>query len=182
MEYKQMAFNHFITQNTIGTTTLVDLGAGLFERLAWADSSVQQRIGIEIWQPYIDNARCHNCIKIQGDIRNYRELLLEYEMDTALMMDVLEHLPMEDGVKLVNDLKEDFRKIIIIMPCGKFPQDQDLLGHENHEYQTHKSSWYEEDFEKLNFGISIIDKTFHLTAERVAKNEDVAAFFGVWEK
>jgi len=182
MEYRKMYFHDFITRSTQGSASVVDLGAGLFERMYWFHPDVKQRIGIEIFQPYIDSARYHDCIKICGDVMNYRELLKGHELDTAFSMDLMEHITREDGLKLIAMLKEDFKKVIIIAPCGDFPQDEDVLGFGNHTYQTHRSVWRESDFESLGFTINIVDPTFHSTPERLANHQDIAAYFGVWER
>jgi len=180
---KRVNLSQWINENTVGSTSVVELGAGFFRRLADVHSSVKTRIGIEIYQPYIDNATFHNCIKIQGDALKYRELLIGYDLDTVMIVDVLEHFEKEVGYKWIDNLKQDFRKILLMLPTGKFEQHEDVTGFGGHEYQTHRSYWYVEDIEKLQFTQDVIDPAFH-SPHHGGKilNTDTACYFGIWEK
>ena len=180
MEYKKVNINEFINRHTRRSVNVVELGAGLFDKLQLVNKSVKELIGIEICKGYIDNTKYNGCIKIHGDINNYRELLKDYRKDTVMLIDVIEHMEMDDGFKLIQQLKNDFRKIIVIAPCGVFPQDEDVYGL-NNEYQKHLSTWNGNDFRKLKFDINIIDPSFHKTKERIANKDDISAYFGVWE-
>lgn len=182
MEYKTVNLSQWINENTIGSQIVVELGAGFFRRLADVNNSVIKRIGIEIYEPYIKNATYNNCIKIHGDALKYNEYVTENDYDTVLLVDILEHFNMEDGLNLINRLKKDFKKILLMLPVGKFEQNEDVTGHEGHEFQTHRSYWYEDDINKLNFSINIIDTKFHVTKERINNNLDTGCYFGVWYK
>lgn len=180
---KKVILENWIDENTINSDTVIELGAGFFVRLASVNHSVKNRIGIEIYKPYIDNATYHNCVKIEGDILKYKELLTDYNKDTALIVDVLEHFDMDTGYKLINDLKSDFNKILLMLPVGKYVQEKDVTGHGGHEYQKHRSYWYESDIEKLGFKENIIDLNFHSPHHHGdIINKDTGCYFGVWSK
>lgn len=170
----------WIEKNTKGSNSVVELGAGFFNRLSAVNKEVNNKIGIEIYKPYIDNAKYNDCIKIEGDILNYDILLKDYEKDTVMIIDVLEHFDKNVGFELIERLKKDFNKIILMLPIGVYEQDKDVTGHGGHEYQTHKSYWYEEDVKKLNFTFDDIDEDYHQSRKK--DNLDTACYFGVWEK
>lgn len=170
--------NAWINTKTKNSKSVVELGAGFFNRLSNIDKNISLKIGIEIWKPYIDNAKYNDCIKIQGDIKNYKKLLESYELDTVMIVDVLEHFDKEDGFKLIEDLKQNFNKIILMLPIGRYEQDKDVTGFGAHEYQTHRSYWYDEDALKLNFNENIIDLFFHKNNNGTPSS----CYFGVWEK
>ena len=175
--------SQWINENTVGSISVVEMGAGFFNRLADVHNSVILKIGIEIYKSYIDNATYHNCLKFQGDALKYRELLVGYQLDAVLIVDVLEHFEKEVGFNWINDLKQDFNKILLMLPTGKYEQSEDVTGFGAHEYQKHRSYWYVEDIEKLQFGENVIDPVFHPAhyGEKIS-NIDTACYFGVWKK
>ena len=173
MRRERVVLERWIYENSVNSNTLVELGAGFFTQLQYVHESVKNKIGIEIWQPYIDNAVYHDCIKIQGNILDYKELLKEYDVDTVLLCDILEHFNMADGYKLIESLKKDFNKILLMLPYGIHEQYDDSTGYGADKYQKHRSFWFEEDIEKLNFTKNIIDFKFQ-------GNPEHHCYFGVW--
>lgn len=182
MLIKKIDKSEWINENTKGSKCVVELGAGFFNRLKSVNSNVKTKIGIEIYKPYIDNSYYHDCIKINGDILDYKELLKEYEFDTVMIIDVLEHLEKDVAFKLIADLKNDFNKILLDLPLGKYEQHEDTTGFDGHEYQTHRSYWFKEDIEKLKFNINVLDEYHHINSFRKDNNLDTGCYFGVWEK
>ena len=186
---KRVNLQQWIREKTNGSITVVELGAMFFEKLKHVSPTVQTKIGIEIWEPYIKSDVDHfgvpvlqDCIKIHGSVLDYKELLKNYEKDTAMIIDVLEHFDKDVAFKFFNDLKKDFKKIILMVPAGEFPQTEDHSGFEAHDYQTHRSSWYEEDIIKLGFDEIILDDMFHTNPELIANNMDTGCWFCVWTK
>jgi hypothetical protein len=181
-EKKYIELDNWINEKTASSKSVVELGAGFFNRLSNVNNNCIVRIGIEIYKPYIDNATYHNCIKINGDALKYKELLKNTSLDTVMIIDVLEHFEKDVAYKLISNLKKDFKKIILMLPYGLFEQHEDITGFGGHEYQTHKSFWYKEDVEKLKFNENVIDETFHSYKYRVENNLDLGCYFGVWNK
>lgn len=172
----------WINENTKFSKSVVELGAGFFDRLSNVHYTVPIKIGIEAWKPYIDNSKYNNCVKIKGNINNYKDLLKGYELDTVMIIDVLEHFYQEDAFDLINKLKIDFNKILLMLPVGKYKQETDITGYGADYYQRHRSYWYEEDILKLNFNENIIDLLFHNVDNRKQLGLPTACYFGVWEK
>jgi hypothetical protein len=182
MTNKSINLSTWINENTKNSKSVVELGAGFFNRLSNVHYTTPIKIGIEIWQPYIDNAKYHNCIKIQGDVKDYKLLLKGYELDTVMIIDVLEHFDKETAFKLIENLKEDFNKILLMLPVGDYIQDKDVTGYGAHIYQTHRSYWYEKDIKTLNFTNNIIDELFHDDGKRKEMDLPTSCYFGVYEK
>jgi len=178
MEYKSVKLNRWIKENTKESKSVVEMGAGFFDRINIVDKKEKEKIGIEIYKPYIDESKCGQCIKIHGDILEYRELLTGYTPETVMIIDVLEHLEYDDGINWISMLKEDFKKILLMLPIGNHPQVQDLTGHEGHEYQTHRTTWTEEMVKVLEFDEDVIDHNFHSST----KEKDSRCYFGIWNK
>jgi hypothetical protein len=160
-----------------------------FEKLKHVSYTVKTKIGIEIWKPYIDSELDHfnnpvikDCIKIHGSILDYRELLKSHKKDTAMIIDVLEHFDKNVALKLFEDLKQDFNKILLMVPCGYFPQEIDHSGFGADEFQKHRSTWREEDIKELNLTEVVLDPHFHSNPELVSMGMDTGCWFCVWEK
>jgi hypothetical protein len=179
----------WIRQKTSGSKSVVELGAMFFEKLKHVSDTVETKIGIEIWEPYIHSEVDHfgvpvikDCVKIHGSVLDYKNLLKDYDLDTAMIIDVLEHFDKDVAFEWIENLKKDFKKIILMVPAGVFPQEEDHSGFGAHEYQTHKSSWFEKDIEKLNFTEVIIDPVFHSNPVLVQNHMDTGCWFWVCEK
>ena len=186
---RRINLNQWINEKTANSKSVVELGAMFFEKLKHVSSNVKTKIGIEIWEPYITSEVDHfgvpvfkDCISIHGSVLDYKNLLAGYELDTAMIIDVLEHFDKEVAFKLINDLKQDFNKIILMTPAGYFPQDIDHSGFHADEYQKHRSFWYDEDIAKLGFNEVILDTIFHTNPELEANKMDTGCWFCVWEK
>jgi len=178
---RRMNLHKWIFMNTEGQDGVVELGAGFFDKLSYVHSDVKTRIGIEIFEPYIKEAKFNDCVKIVGDMRKYRELIPEdMNLTAAMMIDSLEHLTKKDGIELIGKLKEDFELILLMLPVGEFKQTKDVTGYGNHKYQTHRSTWMKDDIKKLNFSINVIDPEFH--SDRLQVGLNGSAYFGIWRK
>lgn len=186
---QRVVLNNWIRTQTSGSDTVVELGAMFFEKLKHVSPDVKTKIGIEIWEPYIISEVDHfgvpvikDCIKIHGSVLDYKILLNGHNLDTAMIIDVLEHFDKDVAIEWIKKLKTDFKKIILMVPAGSFPQEIDHSGFGAHEFQKHRSSWYKEDIEKLEFTEVILDDIFHANPELIANNMDTGCWFCVWEK
>lgn len=189
IKYTCVNLQEWINKNTTNSSTVVELGAMFFDKLKYVNTNVLMKIGIEIWKPYIDAKIDHfglptltECKKIHGNILNYRELLVEYDLDTAMIIDVLEHFEKPIAIKLINDLKKDFKKILLMVPAGYYPQEIDHTGFGAHKYQKHRSIWRENDIAELQFTEVILDNTFHANPSLIEKNMDTGCWFCSWSK
>lgn len=177
---KNVNLSSWIRENTVNSNCVVELGAGFFRRLSDVHQNVKTKIGVEIYKPYIENATYHNCVKIHGDALKYKELLINYDLDTVLIVDVLEHFNKDIGFNLIESLKNDFNKILLMLPIGEYVQNEDVTGYGGHEYQKHRSYWFSDDVLKIKFSENIIDLNFH--QNRKKHNLDSACYFGIWNK
>jgi hypothetical protein len=170
---------NWIRTNTHGSHTVVEFGAMFFEQLAYVNETVGKKIGIEIHQPYIDKSKCHNCIKIQGDMRRFEELIAPEDMDCALFIDTLEHLTKDDAKDLMKRVMGKFKKVMLMIPEGNHPQTTDLFQMGGDEYQTHRSSWRLQELVDMGFKSIVLDPMFH---GNTGGGKDTGCLFAVWEK
>lgn len=80
--------------------------------------------------------------------------------DCCMYCDVLEHFEKEDAINLINMNKEDFKKILLMVPEDEHPQEGDVTGYRGDIYQMHRSTWFIDDVKKLGFQEIIYDNTF----------------------
>ena len=174
--------NSWIGENTEGSSTVVELGAGFFSKMTAVSPSVQKKIGIEIWESYITQANnignCPECTKILGDILHFEDLISKEDMDCCMVVDVLEHFDRDVAVNLVQRIKNNFNKFILMVPEGNHPQDTDVTGHGADEYQKHRSTWRQENLEELGFDQIILYKNFHTHQA----GKDNGCLFAIWVK
>ena len=174
-------FHNWITENSKKQKHLIEFGAGFFQNLQYVPLNKEKKIGIEIWKPYIDNAKYKDCIMIHGDIRNYRNLVDNSLFDCCMYCDVLEHFDKDTAIELINMNKEDFNKILLMVPEDEHPQTEDVTGYGAHIYQSHKSTWFVEDIKKLGFQKIIYDSTFTAPQEGDGIKTG-GCIFAVWER
>ena len=168
----------WVYTNTVDCTSVVELGAGFFNMLKVVNPTVSSKIGIEIWQPYIDNSKCPECIKVQGDVFEYETLVDKSLFDCVMIIDVLEHFEKEKSKVLIERLKEDFRKILLMIPEGYHPQEGDVTGYGAHEYQKHRSTWGAKEIEEdLGFDDVLLYENFHNQ-----EGKDSGCVFAIWHK
>jgi len=127
---------------------VLDLGCGKNSPIQYCD--VKYSVGADMFYPYIKESRkkrIHN----KYIIANIRKINFKYKFfDAVLLLDVLEHLPKKDGIKLLQKV-EYFckKKIIVYTPNGFLKQEE----YDGNPFQKHVSGWYVEDFKKLGFKV-----------------------------
>jgi len=164
----------WLGKETEGFDVAIEFGAGFFNRLNSVNCPL--KVGIELFEPYIRNATCVDCIKVCGDMRRYRELLPSLRgSKVAMFIDSLEHLRKKDAIELIGKVKEDFDKIVLMVPNGNIEQHIDVTGFGNHKGQTHRSRWFEDDLLRLGFD-GFVDNEFH------KDKKDKRCYFVVWSK
>ena len=105
-------------------------------------------------------------------------------VDTVFLLDVIEHLPKEDGLNILTHAKRIARKqVIVFTPLGFMPQtvhegEKDGWGLGGASVQEHLSGWFPEDFgDGWDFYIC---ETFHKVDFRnQLLKQEYGAFFAV---
>jgi hypothetical protein len=130
--------------------TVLNLGAGICgspisEQLHFFPC--QRLINVEKFGPYMEQLKtmpfaAKNVEFHQLDIREYVDSPLMPQPDISLLIDVLEHLPREDALHVLNVLKQRTkRRLLIWLPLGECP----IEPFHNNPYQVHLSTWFEND-------------------------------------
>lgn len=81
---------------------------------------------------------------IVGDIRTQ---FPDDSFGTCFMLDVIEHMTKDDGLKLLGKLKNNCQRIVLFTPLG------DLWITDNPSPHSHKSGWTPDDLPGWNFWV-----------------------------
>ena len=168
----QILYN-WIFHNTFMSPSVVDLGAGRFDKLRYVHPTVRRRIGIEIFKAWYDNPLCPDCKRILGDIRDFEKLLKAEDMDTALMIDIIEHFPMPEGKDLIRRIMGRFRRVLLMVPEGNHPQGMNY----GNVFEAHLSTWWLEDVKELGFQEILFIADYH---NEIGK--DHGCMFAKWNR
>jgi Methyltransferase domain len=122
--------------------TAVDLGCGQSSPLPFC--GVPYAVGVDVYRGYFEDSgrRAHgHSAYIEADVR--RVEFRERSIDAVLALEVVEHLPKQDGWALIERMERwARRKVIISTPNGFVPQRPD----DKNVHQEHLSGWLPEEF------------------------------------
>lgn len=167
--------------------TLLDIGPGIrpFDML-----QAKLHICAEPYKEYIDHYQAKVAkgeaapkLYINMDWLQVTQAFPEQSVDTVVLMDVIEHLPKEEGVELLRRTERIARKsVIIFTPLGFMPQCHpdgvDAWGLGGASFQEHKSGWVPEDFGEDY--VTLVDADFHKVDHAgVPFEKPYGAFFAI---
>ena len=133
-------------------STIIDLGCGPRSPLRKIKKEETYALGVDIFEKYIEISKKR---KIHDDylllnILNIDDKISPKSYDCVLLLDVLEHLTILDGIKLIKTIEKIARKkIIIFTPNGFLEQPK----YHNNIYQVHLSGWNVKLLRKMGFKI-----------------------------
>ena len=126
---------------------VIDLGCGegTYSDLArgWRPDALW--IGVEIWEPYVEQFELWRKYDIVA-VRDARELNFPTVPYVLLAGDVLEHMHRQEAVDLLARAKEHAEAIMVSLPIIDYPQH----GHDGNPYEAHLHQWtFEEMYAQL---------------------------------
>lgn len=130
--------------------TVLDIGCGPSSPLQHC-KNIKQSLGVEAYKPYLEISKKHN---IHNEYLNKKIEELEFpdkSFDAVIMIEVLEHLSEEEGLRILQKLEKwTKKKIIISSPNGFVPQ-KELDGN---PLQKHLSGWDVKKMRSLGYRCS----------------------------
>ena len=109
-------------------------------------------VGADAFLPSINKSKKQ---KIHNKYHRVNILELEKKFnpksfDCVIALDLIEHLPKKDGLKLIKMMERIARKkVIIFTPNGFLPQEE----YDNNPWQVHKSGWDVSEMKKRGYKI-----------------------------
>jgi hypothetical protein len=120
-----------------GCHTVLDVGCGDNSPLRFLTGPVL--VGVDGYQPALEEARrrgTHDEYSM-GDVKKICDLFPLKKFDACVALDVIEHLPKEEGWQMLENMERlASRRVVISTPNGFLPQ----RGHGS-DLQEHLSGW-----------------------------------------
>ena len=148
----------FIRNNTEGFHTVVDMGAGTGDKLSFVHPTVTRKIAVEIFPAYWSIIP-KEYTAVMRDMREYAHHIPEEYRCCAMLIDSLEHIAKDSGKLFLEDLKANFKKVLVFTPLGFHSQEVDVTGM-NNPYQVHQCGWMAQELSALGFVVEE-DPGFH---------------------
>lgn len=131
--------------------SVLDIGCGSGSTIKRINA--KERVGIDICHAAIRAARVNNN-GVEFVYENLSELLSIRTFECVIGVDIIEHFEMDDAIKLLEVCEATATKnLMFFVPVGNHPQIKDDRGFGNNYFQTHRSTWYPEDMEKLGYEV-----------------------------
>jgi glycosyltransferase involved in cell wall biosynthesis len=107
---------------------------------------------LELLKDNINNGKDRSYVFINASWSEVIKIFPEKSIDSIFILDVVEHLNKDEGIKLLKETEKIAREqIVIFTPLGflpqKHPDGKDAWGLEGSKWQEHKSGWLPEDFD-----------------------------------
>ena len=126
----------------------LDLGCGYYSALRVCD--IPFSVGVDLYEPpLLESRRAGTHTQyLLGDIM--RIAFKPRSFDAVIATEVLEHLPLDQGVTLLGRMEEwAARKVVVTTPNGYFKQDP----YDDNPLQEHRSGWDVNDLRELGFQV-----------------------------
>ncbi len=134
----------------LGCQSVLDVGCGASPTMR--QLAVPHAVGIDGYKPSVDQAKKLNTHDemVHGDVRELEQYFRPKQFDACVAMDVIEHLPKPDGIKMMQAMERvAVKKVVFFTPSGflsqKHAADDDL--------QEHLSGW--EPSEMTGYGYKV---------------------------
>ena len=128
--------------------SVLDLGCGFNSPIRFIN--VEYSLGIEMFEPYLNESKRKSLHSeyCQADIRS-----IDFKantFDAVILLEVLEHLNKQEGLKLIINMQMwAKKKVIITVPNGFVSQDP----YDENNLQEHKSGWSVKELSGLGFKV-----------------------------
>ena len=159
----------------LGCESVLDIGCGPARTLRQLE--VAHCVGFEGYRPAFEEAQR---LKTQdemvfGDVRELSRYFKPRQFDACIAMDVIEHLPKDEGLKLMRDMEAIAKKkVVFFTPNGFLPQRQSA----DSDLQAHFSGWEAEEMRLHGYKVSGMLGPKYLRGEYHAIQRRPKAFWG----
>jgi len=137
----------------VSVNSLIDVGCGkgIVGALMRIYRNATRLVGVDIFPPYIKFCKkYHFYDEVYAiDLRKIPLPFKNEEFEVATCIEVIEHLPKEDGEKMLGELERIAQTVMISTPSHYFSQP----GFDDNPYRTHFSKWSARDFRKRGYKV-----------------------------
>jgi hypothetical protein len=132
--------------------SLLDLGCGHSSPIRHFSGRLRRAVGVDVFEPYLQRSvaagihteyRCMNVLEA-GDHFS------PGEFGCVVALDLIEHLPREEGLRLLESMERiASRKVIVFTPNGFVPQE----AYDGNPFQRHLSGWSVEEMRSRGYRV-----------------------------
>jgi len=139
--------DYLLQRELIDCESVLDLGCGPSSPVQRCEK-IKYSVGVEIFKPYLEESK-RKKIHTEYISKKIEEInFSENSFDAVILIEVMEHLPKEIGLKIIKRAEKWARKkVIISTPNGYFP----MGDVDSNQYQKHLSGWTIQEFSSLGF-------------------------------
>lgn len=140
---------YLVLRELMDCDSALDLGCGRHSMVAIV-SSKTHTVGVEFFKPHFDQAVLsgRHTKYVHADITKVD--FPEKSFDAVVLLDVLEHLPKEEGSRLLEKMQRwARRKVVIFTPNGYLPQEE----FDDNPLMAHRSGWEAREMKELGFKV-----------------------------
>lgn len=134
-------------------TSLVDVGCGrgIIGALMRIYRNASRIVGLDIWQPYIDFCKKYKLYDelYVVDLRRNPLPFGDKEFKVATCVETIEHLPRNNGKKLLAEMERIAETVIVSTPSHFFPNG----AFDKNPYELHLSRWTVTDLRKRKYKV-----------------------------
>jgi len=171
-------------------SSLLDIGPGIMPAGGF---NAHVHILAEPCNEYIEKLRVkyvansEKYIVIKGLAEEILQHFPESSIDVIAIIDVIEHMPKETGMKVIELAKKVAKNnIVLFTPLGFLEQEhadgKDAWGMNGGEWQKHLSGWYPEDFQGSGWEYFVLEDFHLLDTHGMLRSEPAGAFYAVYTK
>lgn len=170
--FENIFFFSRLQHELAGSATVLDVGCGNDSPLGRLNRTFRSE-GIDIYSKCIEVSRqrhLHDTYKL-GDVKKLSSYYKAQSFDTVVSIDVIEHLPKADALKMIGQMERIAKKKVILMtPLGYVTQG----AYDGNPYQEHHSGWSKDDLQSLGY------KVYGLRGLKYLRNDAATIKFSPW--
>ena len=135
-----------------GCETLLDVGCGADSPVRLFSGRLARTVGVDLDEPSLEAARAEGIYTetVRGSALEIGSRFAPKSFDAVVALDVIEHLPKEDGPRLLEQMEAIARRAVVVFtPNGFLPQG--AIG--GNELQRHVSGWSAAEMRARGFDV-----------------------------
>jgi hypothetical protein len=161
-------FRSLLAREVVGSCdTLLDLGCGRQSPVKEFSGSLSRVVGVDRHVPYLEEslaAGIHHEYR-QADVLEIGGVFEPKSFDCVVALDLIEHLPKEEGLRLIPLMERIARKKVIIFTPNGFLEQR---AYDDNALQEHLSGWSPAEMRALGYRVIGVNGWRPLRGERGA--------------
>lgn len=150
MEPGQIVTRLALRRVLVDSESVLEVGCGKTPNMKWL--GIENSTGLDGFAPYLEQARREKLHKelVLGDARELEKYFKPGQFDTVIALDLIEHLPKEDGLRMMKSMERIAgRKVVIFTPSGFLPQ----RSYDDNSLQEHLSGWEASEMQQWGYHV-----------------------------